>query len=56
LRSSRINDMTSTSSSDDEFAVVVRLPPLVSIDLIIRDHEQKVLVALRTNEPAKRES
>ena len=39
--------------TDDEFAEIVRLAPLVSIDLIIRDKEQKVLVALRTNEPAK---
>jgi colanic acid biosynthesis protein WcaH len=38
---------------DDEFAHIVRLAPLVSIDLIIRDGEQNVLVALRTNEPAK---
>jgi GDP-mannose mannosyl hydrolase len=42
-----------TSPPEDEFAHVVRLAPLVSIDLIIRDNEQKVLVALRTNEPAK---
>jgi colanic acid biosynthesis protein WcaH len=39
--------------SDDEFARVVRLAPLVSIDLIIRDANQNVLVGLRTNEPAK---
>jgi colanic acid biosynthesis protein WcaH len=45
--------MTSTIPSDDEFAHIVRLAPLVSIDLIIRDDEQNVLVALRTNEPAK---
>jgi hypothetical protein len=38
---------------DDEFAHVIRLAPLVSIDLIIRDGEQNILVALRTNEPAK---
>jgi len=36
-----------------EFAQVVRLTPLVSIDLILRDPEGKVLVGLRTNEPAK---
>jgi len=36
-----------------EFAQVVRLTPLVSIDLILRDSEGKVLVGLRTNEPAK---
>ena len=37
----------------DEFAQVVRNTPLVSIDLIIRDPDQHVLVGLRTNEPAK---
>jgi colanic acid biosynthesis protein WcaH len=31
----------------------VRLAPLVSIDLNIRDNEQNIFVALRTNEPAK---
>ncbi len=36
-----------------EFAQVVRLTPLVSIDLILRDPDGKVLVVLRTNEPAK---
>jgi colanic acid biosynthesis protein WcaH len=39
--------------SADEFAQVVRLAPLVSIDLIIRDDKQSVFVGLRTNEPAK---
>jgi colanic acid biosynthesis protein WcaH len=37
----------------DEFAQVVRNTPLVSIDLIIRDPDQRVLVGLRTYEPAK---
>ena len=37
----------------DEFAQVVRNTPLVSIDLIIRNPDQSVLVGLRTNEPAK---
>jgi colanic acid biosynthesis protein WcaH len=37
----------------DEFAQVVRNTPLVSIDLIIRDPDEHVLVGLRTNEPAK---
>jgi colanic acid biosynthesis protein WcaH len=37
----------------DEFAQVVRNTPLVSIDLIIRDPDQCVLVGLRSNEPAK---
>jgi GDP-mannose mannosyl hydrolase len=39
--------------SDEQFAHVVRFAPLVSIDLIIRDHDHKVLVGLRNNEPAK---
>lgn len=38
---------------DDDFAHIVRFAPLVSIDLIIRDSEGKVLLGLRTNEPAK---
>ena len=37
----------------DEFAQVVRNTPLVSIDLIISNPGQCVLVGLRTNEPAK---
>src|SRR5438067_12361231 len=37
----------------DEFALVVRNAPLLSIDLIIRNPDQCVLVGLRTNEPAK---
>jgi colanic acid biosynthesis protein WcaH len=37
----------------DEFAQVVRNTPLVSIDPIIRDPDQRVLVGLRTNAPAK---
>jgi hypothetical protein len=42
----------SSPSRDDEFAHIIRLAPLVSIDLIIGDGEQKLFVAL-TNEPAK---
>jgi colanic acid biosynthesis protein WcaH len=41
------------SPADEEFTHAVLLTPLVSIDLVIRNNEQKVLVALRTNEPAK---
>ena len=37
----------------EEFAQVVRNTPLVSIDVIIRNPDQCVLVGLRTNEPAK---
>jgi colanic acid biosynthesis protein WcaH len=39
--------------TDDEFAQVVHLAPLVAIDLIIRDSQRKVLLGMRTNEPAK---
>src|SRR3954466_13792753 len=39
--------------SDAQFADVVRLAPLVSIDLVIRDPDGDVLVGLRTNAPAK---
>jgi hypothetical protein len=39
--------------SDNEFACVVRCAPLPSIDLIIMDPDSRVLVGLRTNEPAK---
>jgi ADP-ribose pyrophosphatase len=35
------------------FANIVRLTPLVSIDLILRDPDGAALVGLRTNEPAK---
>ena len=37
----------------DEFANVVRLTPLVAIDLIVRSPEGRVLVGRRTNEPAR---
>jgi colanic acid biosynthesis protein WcaH len=38
---------------DEEFSTVVRLAPLVSIDLIIRDSNRNVLVGVRNNEPAR---
>ena len=37
----------------DDFHSVVRLAPLVSIDLIIRNARGEVLLGLRNNEPAK---
>ncbi len=37
----------------DEFAEVVRLSPLVSIDLIVHNSRGEILVGLRENEPAK---
>ncbi|MGP8234447.1 MAG: GDP-mannose mannosyl hydrolase [Limisphaerales bacterium] len=39
--------------SAEEFETVVRLTPLVSIDLIVRSEEGTVLVGRRSNEPAK---
>ena len=39
--------------TENEFSCVVRCAPLPSIDLIIRDSDRRVLVGLRTNEPAK---
>ena len=36
-----------------EFADVIRLTPLVAIDLIVRSPEQRVLVGRRINEPAR---
>jgi colanic acid biosynthesis protein WcaH len=39
--------------SDHHFADLVRFAPLVSIDLVIRDPDGKVLVGRRANAPAK---
>lgn len=39
--------------ADDDFSHVVRHAPLVSIDLIIKDPEQRILTGLRANEPAR---
>jgi colanic acid biosynthesis protein WcaH len=36
-----------------EFSTIVRLAPLVSIDLIVCDSDNRVLLGLRKNEPAK---
>jgi colanic acid biosynthesis protein WcaH len=36
-----------------EFTNIVRLTPLVAIDLIVRSPDRRVLVGRRTNEPAK---
>jgi colanic acid biosynthesis protein WcaH len=44
---------TSKLLSEEEFATVARLAPLVAIELLIRDPQGRVLVALRNNEPAK---
>lgn len=39
--------------SRDDFAQVVRHTPLVSIDLVVRDESERVLVGLRLNRPAR---
>ena len=38
---------------NDDFAHIVRHAPLVSIDIVIKDDENNVLVGFRANEPAK---
>lgn len=37
----------------EEFTQIVRLTPLVSIDLILRDRDGYAMLGLRNNEPAK---
>ena len=37
----------------EEFAQVIRLTPLVAIDLVVRSPEGRILVGRRLNEPAK---
>lgn len=37
----------------EDFLHAVRLGPLVSIDLIVRDRQDRVLLGLRRNEPAR---
>ena len=44
---------TPRSLTRDEFLCVVRNTPLVSIDIIIKDRQDNVLLGLRLNEPAK---
>jgi colanic acid biosynthesis protein WcaH len=39
--------------NERDLATVIRLAPLVSIDLIVRDRAGRVLLGLRNNEPAK---
>lgn len=45
--------MTAKFLSHSDLNTVIRLAPLVSIDLIIRDTADRVLLGLRNNEPAK---
>jgi len=40
--------------SEGKFSYIVRWSPLPSLDLIIRDSDGRVLVGLRTDEPAKK--
>jgi len=42
-----------TKANDEDFAHVIRVAPLIAIDLILRDPESKIFVGLRDNEPAK---
>ena len=37
----------------DDFKNVVKHTPLIALDLVIRNNEDKILVGLRNNEPAK---
>jgi colanic acid biosynthesis protein WcaH len=39
--------------TDEEFLSVIDRTPLVSIDLVMRDFQGRLLLGLRTNEPAK---
>ncbi len=39
--------------NERELTTVIRLTPLVSIDLIVRDSAGRILLGLRNNEPAK---
>jgi colanic acid biosynthesis protein WcaH len=45
--------MAANYLSDSDINTVIRLAPLVSIDLIIRDGANRILLGLRNNEPAK---
>lgn len=39
--------------TQSDFNTVVRLAPLISIDLIVRDPDNRVFLGLRNNEPAR---
>jgi colanic acid biosynthesis protein WcaH len=45
--------MSSPPLSNDDHSVVVRLAPLIAIDLIIRNSMNQILLGFRENEPAK---
>jgi len=42
-----------TKLGPDEFVEIVKLAPLVSVDLIVKDRRNRVLLGLRKNQPAK---
>ncbi|MHC4153502.1 MAG: GDP-mannose mannosyl hydrolase [Planctomycetota bacterium] len=44
---------TPTKLSREELAEVVKNAPLVSIDLVVKNRQGRILVGLRKNEPAK---
>ena len=46
-------EVTSSPVNDDRFLNLVAIAPLVSIDLIIRSEDHRVLLGKRTNRPAK---
>jgi colanic acid biosynthesis protein WcaH len=45
--------MTRQKLSESEFARLIRVAPLVAIDAILRDSDNKVLLMLRNDEPAR---
>ena len=49
-----MSDPSPDKISAEEFLQVVRLTPMVSIDLIVRNPQGQVLLGLRNNEPAAR--
>jgi colanic acid biosynthesis protein WcaH len=48
-----MDETPSTKLPPEQFAAVVRLTPLVSVDLVVRDPTGAVLVGKRTNNPAR---
>lgn len=46
-------DTTPPPLGGEEFSQIVRLTPLVSIDLVLRDAARRLLLGLRTNRPAR---
>ncbi len=48
-----MTDPTPASLTREEFSQVVRLSPLVSIDLVVRDETRRMLLGLRENRPAQ---